>query len=101
MITNALKHAFARGREGNIYLSIKSLDGFGRHLLSVRDDGSGLPRGFCPEISPTLGMTIATSLVRQLDGTLRLEGGEGRGLTVEIDFNRLSNAAEPEHGRDG
>ena len=98
LITNAMKHAFAGGREGNLYLSIKSLDGIGRHRLTVRDDGSGLPAGFCPETSPTLGMSIVTSLVRQLDGTLRLEGGEGHGLTVEIDFTLPSIAAEHEHG---
>jgi two-component sensor histidine kinase len=57
------------------------------HLLSVIDDGPGLPEGFDPAASKGLGMKIVRSLVRQIGGTMQFAPGEGgRGTCFSVSF---------------
>jgi two-component sensor histidine kinase len=61
----------------------------GLHLLSVTDDGPGLPEGFDPRRSKGLGMKIIRSLVKGIDGTLKFSpGDDGRDTRFEIAFAR-------------
>jgi PAS domain S-box-containing protein len=83
LLTNALKHAFPHGRGGVILLRLSRLEG-DRARLTVRDDGIGLPEGFDPEKSQSLGMHLTRILAQQLDGTLR-HRNEG-GAVFEMEF---------------
>ena len=57
------------------------------HLLSVSDDGPGLPAEFDPQHSKGLGMKIIQSLVNQIGGTLQFApGDDGRGARVTVAF---------------
>lgn len=81
LITNAAKYA-----EGHITVRIEAMSQAGR-LLSVADDGPGLPAGFKPEHSKGLGMKIVLSLVQQIGGTLQIMSGEnGRGTRFVVKF---------------
>ena len=42
-------------------------------VLTVRDNGIGLPEGYVPELSDSFGLVLVSSLVAQLDGTLQTE----------------------------
>jgi two-component sensor histidine kinase len=75
LISNALKHAFPEGRPGKIDIDFSRSQG--DVLLSVRDDGVGLPVGFSFENSETLGVQLVSMLAGQLQGnvTIEREGG--------------------------
>ncbi len=75
LLSNAYKHAFADGRSGTITISMKQL---GEQLvLSVADDGVGLPADLDYRHTTTLGLQLVTALTNQLNGTLEVkrEGG--------------------------
>ena len=55
-----------------------------RYRLSVTDDGNGLPDGFDISKTGTLGLTLVTTLVKQLDGSISVESDEGTVVTVEF-----------------
>jgi two-component system, sensor histidine kinase PdtaS len=80
LITNSVKYA-----TGDIMVRIESSANL--HLLSVTDDGPGLPEGFDPLRNQGLGMKIIHSLVKEIDGTLLFSAGDGgRGTRVEVTF---------------
>lgn len=68
-ISNAVEHAFA-DRPGRIDVSVA--EEAGGYVLTVRDDGSGLPAGFDLSRSTSLGLRIATNLSRTLGGEFTL-----------------------------
>ena len=74
LITNALKHAFSEGESGSIKVTLKHKKR--RDIeLSIADRGRGLPTGFkIDSKSSSLGMKIVASTVRQLGGTLEING---------------------------
>jgi two-component sensor histidine kinase len=83
LISNALKHAFPKGRAGKIDIEfVRLADG---HLsLSVRDDGVGLPSGFRFENSETLGVQLVTMLAGQLHGAVTIDSRGGTGFEVRF-----------------
>jgi PAS domain S-box-containing protein len=79
LCTNALKYAFpeearAGARELRVELSRPAGD---MVSLVVADNGVGLPEGFEPSRSETLGMQIVERLVKQLGGTISLARDAG------------------------
>jgi two-component sensor histidine kinase/DNA-binding NarL/FixJ family response regulator len=82
MVSNALKHAFPDGRDGRVNVTLRRL-GPERLLLSVRDDGTGLPEGFAWECANSLGLTTIQALARQIRAKVevRREGGTEFALT--------------------
>jgi PAS domain S-box-containing protein len=83
LTVNAAKHAFADRRGGR--LSVRLAREATGNLLSVQDDGPGLPPEF-DSASPTgLGLLVVRTLVeRDLEGHLRLVND--RGLLAEVWF---------------
>ena len=76
LVTNALKHAFPAGRCGTLRVDFRP-QGPDDFLLSVHDDGVGMPEAFELAESRSLGLKIVRSLTRQLGGILEvnLKGG--------------------------
>ncbi|MES2625709.1 MAG: histidine kinase dimerization/phosphoacceptor domain -containing protein [Pseudomonadota bacterium] len=72
LITNALKHAFPKERSGHVVTSLK-LDVNGRVLVSVTDDGVGMPANINIATTPTLGLQLVTLLADQLGGTVDMD----------------------------
>jgi PAS domain S-box-containing protein len=83
LISNCLKHAF-RGRDrGRIRVELLPVNG-GDILLSVSDDGVGLPPGVEPLSGETFGVQLIADLVDQLHGSLQVN--QDAGTTVRIVF---------------
>lgn len=82
MVSNSLKHAFAEGQSGQVNVTLRRL-GPDRLLLSVRDDGKGLPEGFAWERANSLGLTTIQALARQIRAQIevRRQGGAEFALT--------------------
>jgi two-component sensor histidine kinase len=66
LVTNAFKYAYPDG-VGGVRLSVTRVEP-GHLRLEVCDRGAGLPPGFDPAKSKSLGMTVIAGLGRQLGG---------------------------------
>ncbi|MEI6874219.1 MAG: PAS domain S-box protein, partial [Spirochaetota bacterium] len=83
ILTNALKYAYPEEGPGRIHVTLGSLPGGA--LLSVSDDGVGLPAGFDPDTSPGTGLLLIHGLVKQIGGELEIVNQEkGAGFRVKI-----------------
>ena len=81
LVTNAAKYA-----KGNITVRFETTAP-GCYLLSVLDDGPGVPVHFDPGASKGLGMKIIQGLVKQIDGELHiLPALEGRPARFTVAF---------------
>jgi PAS domain S-box-containing protein len=82
LLTNTMKYAFAEAQGGRITVSAASRDG--RLILTVRDDGRGVPEAVDFEGSQGFGLALVLMLARQLGGTAKLERGKGTSVVLEI-----------------
>jgi len=83
LVTNSLKHAFPDGRAGTILLTFKKSRN-GTYLLTVDDDGVGIPGDLDVSRTGTLGTQLVTMLVDQLGGTIRFSRQKGTGVTIRF-----------------
>lgn len=83
LLSNALKHAFPEGRGGEITVRLTRSDS-GDVVLMVGDSGVGLPEHLDFRNSPSLGLTLVNSLVRQLEGTIELDSRDGTTFTISL-----------------
>jgi len=70
LLSNSLKHGFPNKRRGEVHVRIAEEQGKERLLISVADNGVGLPAGLDIEKSETLGLQLVRTLTRQLSGQL-------------------------------
>ncbi len=86
LLQNALEHAFVGGdvEKPEIMLTARRL--VGRLHVTVEDNGRGLPAGFDPDTSTSLGLSIVRTLVEsELDGMLEMGERPGGGTRVGVD----------------
>lgn len=83
LAANAFKHAFPDGRHGQINIELRRmLDS--DILLSVTDNGVGLPANVSMFEETSLGLRLVNLLTRQLRGQLTISGTLGANFTIEI-----------------
>jgi len=75
LVTNASKHAFPDGKKGNIYLELARSDK--RTILTVRDDGRGMPLNIEQEKTSTMGLLLVRSLTKQLNAEMKIDTSSG------------------------
>lgn len=83
LISNAVKHAFNGRDRGMIRCTLTRRDA-GMILLSVEDNGIGLPVDFTIERTTSLGMRLVQALVQQLKGTLTIERTAGTRVSISF-----------------
>ena len=82
-VTNALEHAFVGRTKGAITISLQ--EDAGHILVQIHDDGAGLPAGFDPLRSGSLGMQIIRGLTTQdLGGELTINGQQGTTIRIRL-----------------
>ena len=74
LLTNIMKYAFD-GLSGIIKTDVKETEG--EVLLSIHDNGKGLPEGFDINETGGFGLMIIKLLSRQLDGSFSIENNKG------------------------
>lgn len=74
LISNSLKYAFPNG-EGEIRIELKIKHN--QYILTVADNGIGLPKNFNLDQVQTLGIQLVIRLVNQLEGTISVENFTG------------------------
>jgi two-component sensor histidine kinase len=72
-VNNALEHAYGAGRGGVVKVSLVE-DG-GLQVLTVCDDGQGLPEGFDGRAAKSLGLKIVRTMAQQLNGAFSIAPG--------------------------
>jgi two-component sensor histidine kinase len=82
-ITNSFKYAFPANKEGMIAISFKHIAA-NRLLLTISDDGIGLPAGFNAKQQDSMGMHLMRGLSEEIGAGFGISGENG--TTVSIDF---------------
>ncbi|HWA46746.1 MAG TPA: ATP-binding protein, partial [Dongiaceae bacterium] len=88
LISNALKHAFPDGRPGRIAVMLRSgasLGGAANALvLTVSDDGVGIPESQDLQQTETLGLQLVVLLTDQLHGKLDIRRRDPTQFVIEF-----------------
>jgi two-component sensor histidine kinase len=93
LVLNAIKHAFKGQTHGTIRISLRA-DGPDHLRLAVEDDGSGLPPLETRSGATGVGMKLLDGFLRQIEGTLTVEGPPGTRFVVQ--FPVRAQVQEPE-----
>jgi PAS domain S-box-containing protein len=88
LVSNSLEHAFAGGGEGEILVSLSSGDDEGAYVLTVGDNGIGLPQDMDLSNTGSLGLQLVHSLTEQLGGSLEVEATEGTTFRIRFGGKR-------------
>ena len=75
LVTNAYKYAFPDNRSGELGISFAKEDD--AYILTIKDNGIGLPKGVDYRNSNTLGLQIVNVLCKQLRGNLEMRVDRG------------------------
>ena len=78
LISNALKYAFPEGRSGEIKINFQSSRG--EIIITVSDNGIGLPENVDLQKTEYLGLQIVLALTKQLQGKIEI----GRSKATEF-----------------
>ena len=76
LVSNALKHAFPGGREGEIGVVVGD-GGDGQIILRVSDTGVGFPAAIDFHNTPSLGLQLVNTLADQIGGIVELNREQG------------------------
>ena len=89
VLTELLQNAFEHGLDGGAgtLLEVTALRRDDRLVITVVDDGRGLPMGFDPRTAGNLGLQIVRTLVQgELGGEFDMRQRDGGGTVVSLDI---------------
>ncbi len=90
LVTNAVKHALSDRSDGHIWVRLARRDE-NTALISVRDNGVGLPAGFDLGKSRGLGMRIVGGLSKQLGAAISHRGDvDGTEFVLMVPLQRVT-----------
>lgn len=76
LLTNSLKHGYADGSSGTVKVSLTHVDSDA--ILTICDDGRGLPPDIKVADSDSFGLTVVRMLAEQLGGTFSFDTQQGQ-----------------------
>lgn len=85
LMTNALKYAFPNGRPGVITVVLETntnAEGKRNYILTLQDNGIGLPTNFNFNNTTTLGLQLVSILIAQLKGEIKINSHNGTQFTL-------------------
>ena len=83
LVSNAFKYAFPDKKNGSIQVDLKKEENE-KFLLSISDDGIGLPKNFDINNIETLGLQLVFTLVDQLNGYIDLSNQHGTSYKIQF-----------------
>ena len=95
LVSNAQKHAFPDSRTGEIVVALGRADE-GSLVLSVRDNGVGMPEHHTEGQPTSLGLKLVSLLVTQIDGTLTFFRDGGTRVDVAFPAHPVAQPSYPE-----
>jgi two-component sensor histidine kinase len=85
LVHNALEHGIGDRPDGHVDVTTRRVGD--ELVLTVRDNGVGLPEGFEAARSAHLGLAIVRTVVQDdLRGTIAFSGGRGTTVTVRVPY---------------
>ena len=93
LVSNSLKHAFPDRNDGEIRINLRKEEGNTNFVLTVSDNGVGIPEDLDIENLESLGLQLVTTLVDQLDGELELKRDNGTEFTLRFTVTGKSDQA--------
>lgn len=94
IITNAIKYAFAETGHGAISIALKHISN-SQILLSVQDNGPGLPGDFNNKIGASMGMELLQGLTDDIGGTLIIENNNGTLVKIIFTYKAIAASESP------
>ena len=103
LVSNSFKHAFPGRDKGEIRIKLHREEEIGEckrqnedckstnFILSVSDNGVGIPENLDIENLDSLGLQLVTSLVDQLDGELELKRNNGTEFIIRFTVTEKRN----------
>ena len=76
LLTNSLLHAFPAGRRGKIRIELDQAES-GQLVLTVSDDGVGLPQQMDLQQAHSIGLQLVNKLAEQVHGTVEYHSNRG------------------------
>ena len=92
LVTNAFKYAYPAGKSGSVTVRITSRER--SFLLSVSDEGAGLPTEFDLQQAGSFGLQLVASLADQLGAKLTRPPGTGFEIVLEVPLPSEATAPE-------
>ena len=86
MVSNSIKHAFPEDK-GNINVELEFNKG--EYILTVSDDGIGIPSSIDPFEASSLGLKLVASLSIQLEAVLEVNSNDG--TTFKLTFKEIDD----------
>jgi two-component sensor histidine kinase len=80
LVSNALKHAFPDGKEGEVRIELRADEG--QLTLVVSDNGVGFPQDLDFRDTGSLGLQLVNTLVEQIEGTIELDRNDGTAFMI-------------------
>ena len=90
-ITNAFKYAFPRTKDAKISISLTHISDL-QIMLSISDNGRGLPTDFESKIGTSMGMELLRGLTDDLGGSLTIETKNGTHIKVIFSYKPITSA---------
>ncbi|SEW45536.1 Two-component sensor histidine kinase, contains HisKA and HATPase domains [Chitinophaga sp. YR573] len=84
-ITNAIKYAFPDSREGIITISLSQVSEH-KILLTITDNGVGLPAAFDIHARNSMGMNLMQGLSEDMDGDFNIFNHDGTSISIAFDL---------------
>jgi two-component sensor histidine kinase len=92
-VANAIEHGFAKGRSGQIVVTVTGNNRTGL-TVTIDDDGHGLAEGFEAKPGTSLGLQIATSLAKGQGGRFDLERRDGTRAALRLPPHLLETTSD-------
>lgn len=83
LVSNSLKHAFPKGKAGEINISLKAEKG--EYILIVGDNGVGINDDIDFKNTDSLGLQLINSLTQQIDGEIELDKSQGTKFSIRFE----------------
>lgn len=88
-ITNSIKYAFAKTSDKKISISLTRISD-SQILLSIADNGRGLPPNFDSKLGASMGMELLQGLTDDLGGSFNIETHDGTRIKVIFEYKPVT-----------
>ncbi len=89
LVSNVFKHAFPDGRSGHLWITAQQVEQ--QVMITIQDDGVGLPDGFDITAAESMGSQLVCLLTKQLAGKISVcsDRAIAPGTTLTLTFSEL------------